>query len=103
MPPAEASTDADTASAHTTGPDTDAGSGSDAGSRRGPDSGPDCEDTLDLKLPEEISKVEGPRDTNMFQVEPTMLDERYIRSGRAEKTLQLPGVLPPDAPIPDNK
>jgi len=56
-----------------------------------------------LKLPEEISKVEGPRDTNMFQVEPTVLDERYIRSGRAEKTLQLPGVLPPDAPIPDNK
>jgi Flp pilus assembly secretin CpaC len=56
-----------------------------------------------LKLPEEISKVEGPRDTNMFQVEPTVLDERYWRSGRAEKTLQLPGVLPPDAPIPDNK
>jgi Flp pilus assembly secretin CpaC len=56
-----------------------------------------------LKLPEEISKVEGPRDTNMLQVEPTILDERYYRSGRAERTLQLPGVLPPDAPIPDNK
>lgn len=56
-----------------------------------------------LKLPEEISKVEGPRDTNMFQVEPTILDERYSRSGRSEKTLQLPGVLPPEAPIPDNK
>jgi Flp pilus assembly secretin CpaC len=56
-----------------------------------------------LKLPEEISKVEGPRDTNFLQVEPTVLDERYIRSGRAEKTLQLPGVLPPEAPIPDNK
>jgi Flp pilus assembly secretin CpaC len=56
-----------------------------------------------LRLPEEISKVEGPRDTNMFQVEPTVLDERYFRTGRAEKTLQLPGVLPPDAPIPDNK
>lgn len=56
-----------------------------------------------LKLPEEISKVEGPRDTNFFQVEPTILDERYARTGRAEKTLQLPGVLPPDAPIPDNK
>jgi Flp pilus assembly secretin CpaC len=56
-----------------------------------------------LKLPEEISKVEGPRDTNMLQVEPTVLDERYWRSGRAEKTLQLPGVLPPEAPIPDNK
>lgn len=56
-----------------------------------------------LRLPEEISKVEGPRDTNLFQVEPTVLDERYYRTGRAEKTLQLPGVLPPDAPIPDNK
>jgi len=56
-----------------------------------------------LKLPEEISKVEGPRDTNFLQVEPTILDERYVRSGRAEKTLQLPGVLPPEAPIPDNK
>jgi Flp pilus assembly secretin CpaC len=56
-----------------------------------------------LKLPEEISKVEGPRDTNFLQVEPTVLDERYFRSGRSEKTLQLPGVLPPDAPIPDNK
>ena len=56
-----------------------------------------------LKLPEEISKVEGPRDTNFFQVEPTILDERYMRTGRAERTLQLPGVLPPDAPIPDNK
>lgn len=56
-----------------------------------------------LKLPEEISKVEGPRDTNFLQVEPTVLDERYYRSGRAEKTLQLPGVLPPEAPIPDNK
>lgn len=56
-----------------------------------------------LKLPEEISKVEGPRDTNFLQVEPTVLDERYFRSGRAEKTLQLPGVLPPEAPIPDNK
>jgi Flp pilus assembly secretin CpaC len=56
-----------------------------------------------LKLPEEISKVEGPRDTNFLQVEPTILDERYMRTGRAEKTLQLPGVLPPDAPIPDNK
>lgn len=56
-----------------------------------------------LKLPEEISKVEGPRDTNFLQVEPTVLDERFFRSGRAEKTLQLPGVLPPEAPIPDNK
>lgn len=56
-----------------------------------------------LRLPEEISKVEGPRDTNMLQVEPTVLDERHWRAGRAEKTLQLPGTLPPGAPIPDSK
>lgn len=56
-----------------------------------------------LRLPEEISKVEGPRDTNILQVEPTVLDERYWRAGRAEKSLQLPGTLPPGAPIPDNK
>jgi Flp pilus assembly secretin CpaC len=56
-----------------------------------------------LKLPEEISKVEGPRDTNFLQVEPTVLDEGYYRKGRAEKSLQLPGTLPPDAPIPDTK
>jgi Flp pilus assembly secretin CpaC len=56
-----------------------------------------------LKLPEEISKVEGPRDTNILQVEPTVLDERYMRTGRSERTLALPGTLPPDAPVPDNK
>jgi Flp pilus assembly secretin CpaC len=56
-----------------------------------------------LRLPEEISKVEAPRDTNFLQVEPTVLDERYFRSGRGEKSLQLPGILPPDAPVPDNK
>ncbi len=56
-----------------------------------------------LRLPEEISKVEGVRDTNLFQVEPTIVDEGHMRSGKAEKSLQLPGVLPPDAPIPDNK
>jgi Flp pilus assembly secretin CpaC len=56
-----------------------------------------------LKLPEEISKVEGPRDTNILQVEPTVLDERYMRTGRSERTLALPGTLPADAPIPDNK
>ena len=39
-----------------------------------------------LKLPEEIGRVEGPRDTNMFQVEPTVLDERHYTSGRAERS-----------------
>lgn len=56
-----------------------------------------------LKLPEEISKVEGPRDVNMLQVEPTVVDERYMSSGRAEHTQKLPGVLPPGSPIPDSQ
>jgi Flp pilus assembly secretin CpaC len=56
-----------------------------------------------LKLPEEISKVEGPRDVNMLQVEPTVIDERYMSSGRAEHNQKLPGVLPPGSPIPDSQ
>jgi Flp pilus assembly secretin CpaC len=55
-----------------------------------------------LRVPDEISKVEGPRDTNMFQVEPTILDEGHMRKGRAEKSLQLPNTLPPGAPVPPN-
>jgi Flp pilus assembly secretin CpaC len=54
-----------------------------------------------LKLPEEISKVEGPRDTNMLQVEPTVVDERYMTSGRAEHSQKIPGILPSGAPVPD--
>jgi Flp pilus assembly secretin CpaC len=56
-----------------------------------------------MKLPEEISKVEGPRDTNMLQVEPTVVDERYMTSGRAEHSQKIPGILPPGAPVPDNQ
>lgn len=56
-----------------------------------------------MKLPEEISKVEGPRDTNMLQVEPTVVDERYMTSGRAEHNQKIPGILPPGAPVPDNQ
>ncbi len=56
-----------------------------------------------MKLPEEISKVEGPRDTNMLQVEPTVIDERYMTSGRAEHTQKIPGILPAGAPVPDNQ
>lgn len=56
-----------------------------------------------LKLPEEISKTEGPRDTNMLQVEPTIIDERYMTSGRADHTQKVPGILPPGSPIPDSQ
>jgi len=56
-----------------------------------------------LKLPEEISRVEGPRDTNLLQVEPTVVDERYMTSGRADRSQRIPGILPPGAPVPDNQ
>lgn len=56
-----------------------------------------------MKLPEEISRVEGPRDTNLFQVEPTVIDERYMTSGRAERDFKIPGTLPAGSPIPDSQ
>jgi pilus assembly protein CpaC len=56
-----------------------------------------------LKLPEEISRVEGPRDTNMFQVEPTVIDERYYTTGRSERTQKMSPVLPEGSPIPENE
>lgn len=56
-----------------------------------------------LKLPEEIGRVEGPRDMNMFQVEPTVLDERHYSSGRSERHQKTSPTLPEGAPIPDNR
>ncbi len=56
-----------------------------------------------LKLPEEIGRVEGPRDTNMFQVEPTVVDERHYTSGRDERHQKTSPTLPEGSPIPDNE
>ncbi|MDP3507803.1 MAG: pilus assembly protein N-terminal domain-containing protein [Candidatus Melainabacteria bacterium] len=56
-----------------------------------------------LKLPEDIGRVEGPRDTNIFQVEPTVVDERHYSSGRAERHQKTSPTLPEGAPIPDNE
>lgn len=55
-----------------------------------------------LKPSEEIGRVEGPRDTNMFQVEPTVIDERHYTSGRAERHQKMSPTLPEGAPIPDS-
>jgi len=55
-----------------------------------------------LKLPEEIGRVEGPRDTNMFQVEPTVIDERHYTTGRSERHQKTSPTLPEGAPIPDS-
>ena len=54
-----------------------------------------------LKLPEEIGRVEGPRDMNMFAVEPTVVDERHYTSGRAERHQKTSPTLPEGAPVPD--
>lgn len=56
-----------------------------------------------LKLPEEIGRVEGPRDMNLFQVEPTVIDERHYTSGRSERHQKTSPTLPEGAPIPDSR
>lgn len=56
-----------------------------------------------LKLPEEIGRVEGPRDMNIFQVEPTVIDERHYTSGRSERHQKTSPTLPEGAPIPDSR
>jgi pilus assembly protein CpaC len=56
-----------------------------------------------LKLPEEIGRVEGPRDTNMFQVEPSVVDERHYTSGRDERHQKTSPTLPEGSAIPDNE
>lgn len=55
-----------------------------------------------FRLPEEIGRVEGPRDLNIFQVEPTIINERYYTSGRSERHQFVGNVLPAGADIPDN-
>lgn len=68
-----------------------------------PDTAPKKANAIQQQKSQTVLKsVEAPRDTNMFQLKPTILDEEYMRSGRAERSLRLPGVLPPGAPIPDN-
>ncbi len=47
-------------------------------------------------------RVEPPRDMNLFQVEPTVLDERHFSSGRAERRQKTSPSLPEGAPIPDS-
>lgn len=54
-----------------------------------------------LRLPEELGRVEGPRDVNMFQVEPTVIDERRYSTGRAERHQKTSPTLPEGAPFPD--
>jgi alpha-2-macroglobulin len=55
------------------------------------------------RLPGEIGRVEGPRDLNLFQVEPTVIDERHYTSGRDERHQKTNPTLPEGAPLPDEE
>lgn len=55
-----------------------------------------------FQLPEEIGRIEGARDLNLIQLEPTMIDERYYTSGRCERTQHVGNILPVGAEIPDS-
>lgn len=50
----------------------------------------------------EMGRFEGNRDLNLFQVEPSIINERFYTSGKAERTQYVGNVLPAGAPIPDN-
>jgi hypothetical protein len=55
-----------------------------------------------LTMPEEARR-EAPRDTNIFQIEPTIIDEQYYISGKCEHHQFIGNTLPADAPIPDTE
>jgi len=58
------------------------------------------------KLPGKKAKGDdfsGDRDLNIFQVEPTVINERYYTSGKAERHQYVGHTLPAGAPIPDNE
>lgn len=54
-----------------------------------------------LQLPAEIGRIEAPRDMNIFSLEPTVINEGYYASGKAERHQNIGTTLPPGAPIPD--
>lgn len=49
-----------------------------------------------------LGRFEGDRDLNLFQVEPSIINERYYTSGKSERSQYVGNVLPAGAPIPDN-
>lgn len=57
---------------------------------------------IPLARSSEVGKIEGPRDQNLFQIEPTVIDERHYTSGRSERHQKFSPFLPEGAPIPDN-
>jgi hypothetical protein len=55
-----------------------------------------------FRLPEEIGRIEAPRDMNIFAIEPTVISERYYTSGQCERHQFVGNVLPAGSPIPDS-
>jgi hypothetical protein len=55
-----------------------------------------------FRLPEEIGRIEAPRDMHLLQVEPTILDEDYYTRGGAERHQFIGNTLPAGAQIPDS-
>lgn len=49
-----------------------------------------------------FGRMEGDRDMNMLQIEPSVINEKYYSSGASERSQYVGNVLPPGAPIPDN-
>ncbi len=45
----------------------------------------------------------GDRDCNLFQLEPTVINERFYTSGEAEHHQKISPTLPFGAPVPDNE
>lgn len=50
----------------------------------------------------EFGRSEKTGDMNMFQLEPSILNERYFTSGKADRQQFCGKVLPAGAPIPDS-
>ena len=49
-----------------------------------------------------FGRMEGDRDMNMLQIEPSVINEKYYSSGASEHSQFVGNVLPAGAPIPDN-
>ncbi|HEY9681806.1 MAG TPA: hypothetical protein V6C86_09510 [Oculatellaceae cyanobacterium] len=55
-----------------------------------------------FKMPEELGRVEGNRDLNLIQVEPTVIHERYYTTGQCERHQYVGNTLAAGAEIPDS-
>lgn len=49
-----------------------------------------------------FGRMEGDRDMNILQIEPSVINEKYYTSGASEHSQYVGNVLPAGAPIPDN-